>query len=122
MILYKCDSDDTNYSYDGWDIKKALKLIREGNPGILEWFNSPFIYKSDTEFVHGVKVLSEKYLSVKIMSHHHLNIALKHQRLYFTDKVHVYLKKYFYVLRPLLAVKYIKEIQKVPPIQVKLLV
>jgi predicted nucleotidyltransferase len=84
----------------------------------LEWFQSPLIYKEDPEFVAGVKKLAEKNQSMNTMSHHHLNIALKHQRLYFTDKSQVFLKKYFYVVRPLLAVKYIKERHKVPPIQV----
>jgi hypothetical protein len=29
----------------GWDLRKALKLLRKSNPPLLEWLSSPIIYK-----------------------------------------------------------------------------
>ena len=55
------------------------------------------------------------------MSHHFVNIAVKHIRLYFQDKQKVFLKKYFYVIRPLLCVSYLKKYHTVPPVQLQVL-
>ena len=29
----------------GWDIRKALKLLRKSNPPLLEWLQSPIVYR-----------------------------------------------------------------------------
>ena len=29
---------------NGWDIRKALKLLWRSNPGIVEWLQSPIVY------------------------------------------------------------------------------
>jgi predicted nucleotidyltransferase len=29
----------------GWDLRKALKLLRKSNPPLLEWLSSPIVYK-----------------------------------------------------------------------------
>jgi predicted nucleotidyltransferase len=29
----------------GWDLRKALQLLRKSNPPLLEWFQSPIVYR-----------------------------------------------------------------------------
>ena len=45
---------------NGWDIKKALTLLRASNPTLLEWLHSPVVYKSNSAFLDATKALSEK--------------------------------------------------------------
>ena len=40
---------------NGWDLKKALKLLRKSNPPLLEWLYSPIIYIEDRTFTRAFK-------------------------------------------------------------------
>ena len=103
--------DDT-LDINGWDIQKALRLLHKSNPTLFEWKSSPIVYKT-TEQWREVSEIAEKYFSVKLGLYHYLNIAKSNYRKYLTGES-VRLKKYFYVLRPLLACKWILG-EKTPP-------
>lgn len=34
-----------SWDANGWDLRKALRLLRESNPSVLEWLHSPVVYK-----------------------------------------------------------------------------
>src|SRR5580698_9021306 len=34
----------------GWDLRKALRLLRKSNPPLLEWLKSPVVYRHDPVF------------------------------------------------------------------------
>ena len=34
---------------NGWDLRKALGLMRESNPTLLEWLGSPIVYREEVE-------------------------------------------------------------------------
>src|SRR5262245_17075085 len=36
--------DDHEIDLSGWDLKKALVLLRKSNPPLLEWLQSPLVY------------------------------------------------------------------------------
>ena len=38
---------------NGWDLRKALRLLRKSNPALFEWLSSPIVYRQDEEFVSG---------------------------------------------------------------------
>ncbi|MEQ8169833.1 MAG: nucleotidyltransferase domain-containing protein, partial [Candidatus Eremiobacterota bacterium] len=40
-----CDLLDIN----GWDIRKAMRLLQKSNAALMEWFQSPVIYLDRTE-------------------------------------------------------------------------
>lgn len=88
--------------FSGWDIKKALQLLRKSNPPLLEWMQSPIIYKE----VHPINALLRAamgdYYSPQSCLHHYLHMAQGNFREYLQGD-EVWLKKYLYVLRPLLA-------------------
>src|ERR1700739_4004605 len=41
--------DDLDVS--GWELRKALRLLRKSNPPLLEWLKSPVVYRQDRAFV-----------------------------------------------------------------------
>ena len=106
---------DETLDISGWDIKKALKLLYKTNPTLFEWCNSPIVYKKTKEFEE-LKKLLPHYFSPKKSLYHYLNMAKTNYREYLKgDKVRI--KKYFYVLRPLLAAKWIIDKKIYPPME-----
>jgi predicted nucleotidyltransferase len=105
----------------GWDIRKALVLLRKSNPPLLEWLNSPTIYQEKLGVADLLRGLLPEYYSPRACMYHYLHMAQKNYREYLKGDV-VRVKKYFYVLRPLLAVKWIEEIDEVVPMEFGVLV
>ena len=102
--------------FAGWDLKKALFLLRKSNPSIIEWLNSPIIYKKDKEFFQKIKELANLSFNPKAMMYHYLSMAKTNYRTYLkTDQVKI--KKYFYVIRPILSLIWIDKNKIVPPIE-----
>lgn len=104
--------DDT-LDINGWDVKKALILLRKSNPTLFEWNNSPIVYKTTDDWQRISKRINGYFLS-KHGLYHYLSTAKNNYTEYLKgDKVR--LKKYFYVLRPILACKWILEKNSPPP-------
>ena len=106
---------DETLDISGWDIKKALKLLYKTNPALFEWCNSPIVYKKTKEFEQLKKLLPKYFLSKKSL-YHYLNMAKSNYREYLKGEK-VKIKKYFYVLRPLLAAKWIIDKRIYPPME-----
>lgn len=102
------------YDINGWDLKKFLQLARNSNPTVFEWNYSPLIYKT-TDFYKSLKSVCDRYFSCKAGIYHYLSMAENDYRNYFKED-NVRLKKYFYVIRPLLACRWIKENKCPPPV------
>ena len=104
------------FDFVGWDLKKALFLLRKSNPSIIEWLNSPIVYKKDEEFFEKIKELVNLSFNPKTMMYHYLSMAKTNYRTYLkTDQVKI--KKYFYVIRPILSLIWIEKNKTVPPIR-----
>lgn len=87
---------------NGWDIKKALPLLLKGNPALLEWLQSPFVYRR-SPCVDDLASLAERINHRKAAGHHYLHLGLNAFRSQIAGRDRVQLKKYFYCLRPALA-------------------
>lgn len=59
----------------GWDIAKALVLLRKSNPPLLEWLQSPIVYMDDKDFIREITELLPAYYSPRNCLHHYLQIA-----------------------------------------------
>lgn len=56
---------------NGWDLRKALRLLRESNPTIVEWLQSPIEYASRGAFrSRALALLPEAYLPGKGIYHY----------------------------------------------------
>ena len=100
---------------NGWDIRKSLKLFRKSNPPFLEWIQSGIVYYEQYSFINRVKDIRSEMFSPTACIHHYLSMARGNYRNYLQGE-QVKIKKYFYVLRPLLASKWIEKYNTMPPI------
>ena len=105
----------------GWDLPKALALFRKSNPPLLEWLHSPIVYKEDRRFTERLRALLPDYYSPRACMYHYLHMAGGNMREYLKGE-RVWTKKYFYVLRPLLACKWIEAGRGVAPMAFPVLV
>lgn len=105
-------SDDLDVS--GWELRKALRLLRKSNPPLLEWLKSPVVYAQDEAFVAEFRELAAGYYSPERCFKHYLHIACGNARDYLKGET-VCLKKYLYVLRPMLACQWIEQGMGEPP-------
>lgn len=100
---------------NGWDLKKALQHFHKSNATLFEWANSPVVYYSTDEWKGLYENTAKQYFSVKAALYHYYGTANKNYNEYLLDDMVKY-KKYFYVLRPILACKWIEKKACPPPV------
>ncbi|MBQ3015683.1 MAG: nucleotidyltransferase domain-containing protein [Clostridia bacterium] len=110
---------DDALDISGWDIRKALILLHKSNPTLFEWNSSPIVYKTTDEWQR-ISALINHYFSPKSGLYHYLSTAKSNYHKHITCNT-VRLKRYFYVLRPLLACKWILAEGTPPPVEFRIL-
>lgn len=80
---------------------------------MFEWNNSPIVYKTTPEWAE-ISAIIGHFFQKKAGLYHYLSTAKKNYREYLKGDM-VKPKKYFYVLRPILACRWILEKQTPPP-------
>jgi predicted nucleotidyltransferase len=113
-VIEKPIDDDLDVS--GWELRKALTLLRKSNPALIEWINSPIVYRKDAVFFRELRALIPTYFSARACYYHYSHMASGNNRSYLQGDM-VRIKKYFYVLRPLLAMKWIEKDLGVVPME-----
>lgn len=98
---------------NGWDLQKTLRLLHKSNPTLFEWFSSPILYM-ETDFADQFRKIMNRYFSTKRSLFHYISMAEGNNREYLRRDM-VKAKKYFYVLRPILACRWILERGTPPP-------
>jgi hypothetical protein len=91
----------------GWDLRKALRLFRKSNPPLLEWLGSPIVYREKGGTAQRLRGLATEFQSPRACAYHYLHMARGNYREYLQGE-EVWTKKYFYVLRPLLAIQWLE--------------
>ena len=107
--------DDRLVDLGGWDVRKALRLGLKSNPVLYEWLCSPIVYADDGAFGSAAKALFEHHASRDRVAYHYHSIAKKQWRCEIEDRERVKLKKYFYIIRPLLSLDWVACHQGPPP-------
>lgn len=108
---------ETDLDVAGWDLRKALRLLSKSNPTLLEWLRSPVVYREDPAASASLRRLAEAFYSPVASWHHYLSMARGNFRGYLRGE-QVRTKKYLYVLRPVLACRWIEseaESESAPP-------
>lgn len=100
----------------GWELRKALRLFRKSNPPLLEWLNSPIVYLDTHETAAKLRELANEFFNVKSCLYHYLSMAHRNYREYLQTEL-VRTKKYFYVLRPLLACNWLEKNGAMAPVE-----
>lgn len=106
---------------NGWDLRKALQLMRKSNPPLFEWLHSPLVYRAQPGFREAMLALTPTYYSPLGCAWHYLHMARGNDRVYLRGE-QVRLKKYLYVLRPLLAVRWLESGRGIVPMPFRELV
>lgn len=101
----------------GWDIKKVLQLLYKSNCTPFEWIQSPVIYKDNEAFRKNFLALLPDYFSARKHLFHYLGIASGAMESMSGSGMKI--KKLFYVLRPLLAAKWIAERKHFAPMNIE---
>lgn len=112
---------DAVWDINGWDLRKALQLLRKSNPPLFEWLQSPIVYREITPVAASLRSLLPLYFSPPASMYHYLHMTQGN----FKDHLHgesVWVKKCFYALRPLLACRWIERGLGVVPIEFQHLV
>lgn len=108
------------YDINGWDISKTLFLLHNSNPTVFEWLHSPIVYRSHDIMKEIIPQL-DSYFSCKSGIYHYINTAVSTYSKHLREE-NIKLKKYFYVIRPVLACRWILENKTPPPVLFRTLV
>jgi len=92
----------------GWDLRKALQLFRDANPTLLEWLRSPIVYREDEAVMERWREHIPTYYTPRAVGPAYRGMArsIAAQNLAEPPIPH---KAYLYVLRALLAVRWIEQ-------------
>ena len=105
-----------DFDYSGWDLRKTLFLLNKSNPVLFEWLKSTVVYLKDDYFYGIIQELSVHYFSQISSVYHYLHMASGNYR-QFLQSEEVKIKKYFYVLRPIIACMWIEKYNESPPME-----
>ncbi|MEZ5843825.1 MAG: nucleotidyltransferase domain-containing protein [Hyphomicrobiaceae bacterium] len=96
---------DATFDVNGWDLKKAIRLLLSGNAVIVEWLTSPIVYRAEPNFRQAfIRLADEVGKRDRFMAHYY---HLARRQFSLVSGNDVPLKKVFYVLRPLAALRWL---------------
>ncbi|MDO7876045.1 nucleotidyltransferase domain-containing protein [Hymenobacter sp. ASUV-10] len=100
----------------GWELRKALRLLRSSNAALFEWLQSPVIYHEALDFRARLMPLLPAAFNLKAGLHHYLG-QLRRGVTEDMAGSEVRLKRLFYALRSALAARWIRERHSLPPME-----
>jgi uncharacterized protein len=100
---------------NGWDIRKAIGLLLKSNAVISEWMESPIRYCEDHLIVEELRSLADGVLDGRALAFHYANLGRNAADRWLDGNDAVPVKKYFYALRPALAIQHVRLNSKVRP-------
>lgn len=107
-------ADTLNFPVDeeldlaGWELRKALKLLRGSNAALFEWLQSPVVYREALEFRAVMQPFMGGCFNPRAGLYHYLGLVRRGVEEDLTGKK-VWLKRLFYALRSALAARWIRE-------------
>ena len=113
--VIECPIED-DIDCSGWDLRKALQLFARTNGALLEWLNSPIRYLERGDAAESLRQLAPQRFNPTALCYHYSHMAKHNARAYLFEG-QVRLKKYFYVLRAVLAIRYIESERGIPPVR-----
>ncbi|HHP7239960.1 nucleotidyltransferase domain-containing protein [Longibacter sp.] len=100
-----------------WDVRKALRLFHASNPSLLEWLQSPIVYREDAGRMDRWRGLIAEVYRPAAAGYHHLYMARKNAKRYLDNEGGVPMKAYLYVLRSLLAIRWVESTNDPVPVR-----
>lgn len=106
-VIERALPDDIDLA--GWDMRKALNLVLSGNVALREWLRSPIVYRAEPALFAAMRDLAAAIPARASAAHHYRRLAERVIARYLREGEAVNLKKYLYVLRPVLALRWLRE-------------
>ncbi len=100
---------DGDLDINGWDLKKALQLLIKPNAVMHEWLESPIKYREEAAATARLRALADETLHRIPATYHYLHLGEGQWRRFIDGRDRVAVKKYFYVLRPALALCWLRQ-------------
>lgn len=88
----------------GWDLAKALRLMVKGNAVVVEWLRSPIVYFGDPAWRDALLAFADTYVPRTVVRRHYHSLATGN----WTVGADMVIKKLFYVLRPVAALRWMR--------------
>lgn len=105
-VIERPISDELDLS--GWDLRKTLGLVLGSNAVVQEWLASPITYVEAPGFRQEMQAFAAETLRSKPVMWHYLRLAQRQlDRLRGPDG-QARLKRYFYIVRPVLALRWMR--------------
>ena len=90
---------------NGWDVRKALGLLLKSNAVIGEWIASPIHYRPVAPLTRRLGSLADELIDPRGLAHHYASLGRNAAERWLAGDGKVPVKKYFYALRPALAIR-----------------
>lgn len=97
-----------DWDINGWDIRKALNLLLKPNPVLLEWMFSPIRYRWNPTVCKMLVEFAAVTIRPEECIYHYYHLAKRQWERTIETGTKVNLKKYFYALRPILAIRWVR--------------
>lgn len=107
---------DDELDLAGWELRKALRLLRASNAALFEWLQSPVVYHEALDFRARLAPLLPAAFNRKAGLNHYLGQLRRGVEEDLAGE-EIRLKRLFYALRSALAARWIRERPTVPPMQ-----
>lgn len=99
---------DGALDFSGWDLRKALTLGLRWNPALVEWLTSPIVYAQAGWEAAALRRLFAVPEGQAALIRHYLGLAYRQFARHIDGRAAVNLKKYFYVVRPAVALLWLE--------------
>ena len=93
---------------NGWDLFKMARLLLKGNAVAIEWLTSPIIYRGLVAFRDEWCCEAERFVDRAALVRHYYHLGHGQFRRHMAQADAVSLKKVFYVLRPAVALRWLR--------------
>ena len=98
---------DDVMDFSGWDLRKALGLLRRTNPSLIEWAHSPIVYRTTPQWECIAQEMPAFFDPLSNL-HHYCSMAQSDWHKHMMGEA-VKAKKYFYALRPVLCCRWLEK-------------
>jgi uncharacterized protein len=93
---------------NGWELRKAIRLLLKGNAVAIEWLRSPIYYHRNDAFLATMNELVTITFQRGALANHYRRLLSSNLHDHLSDVTNVNLKKVFYALRAAMALRYLR--------------
>lgn len=107
---------------NGWELTKALRLLRKSNPSLLEWLHTPICYAEAFSTISQIKDILPRALNINTCIRHYINMAKGNISRAQKNLQYGNLKLSINIIRPTLVALWLHRYRSFPPFNMEKLV